>query len=147
MRSHHAGAACVRPLNFTLRRLRNRRAVLNAYPLFFALAGFVASALFSQRALTLMHADGKAALVDGSSSTRLLNLVAIAVFFALVEWRPLFGWAFLGCAYLAPGTRSLFRLRHLNLPPRAARLLLVGNASAVVGIALCALIFALRTLR
>jgi hypothetical protein len=120
--------------------------VLNAYPLFFVLAGFVASALLSERALSLMHADAKVALLDASSGTRLLNLVAIGMFFALVLWRPLFGWVFLGCAYLGLGIRSLFRLRRLDLPPHAARLLLIGNVSAVVGIALCAFIFALRAL-
>jgi hypothetical protein len=121
--------------------------LLNAYPLFFAFAGFVASALLFARALTLMHADAKAALVDSAARTRLLNLIAMGVFLALVLWRPLFGWSFLGCAYVGLGTRSLIRLKRLDLPPRAARLLAIGNLSAVVGIALCAFIFALRALR
>ena len=58
--------------------------LLKAYPLVFALAGFVASALLSERALTLMDADAKAALIDSSSRTRLLSLLAIGVFLALV---------------------------------------------------------------
>jgi hypothetical protein len=121
--------------------------MLNAYPLLFALAGLAASTLLYERALGLMPADAKAALIDASSRTRLLTLVAMVLFLALVLWRPLWGWAFLGCAYLGLGTRSLLRLRRLGLPPRAARLLLIGNASAVAGIALCAFIFALRALQ
>jgi hypothetical protein len=121
--------------------------VLNAYPLAFAFAGFVASALFYRRALAFMQADAKAALVDSSSHTNLLNLFAIGTFFALVLSRALFGWIFLGRAYLALGARSVVRLRRLNLPARAARLLLIGNCTAVVGIATCAFIFARRALR
>jgi len=120
--------------------------LLNAYPLFFALAGFVAAALFSERALALMDAGAKAALIDSLSSTRLLTLLVLGVFLGLVLWRPLFGWAFLGFAYLGLGARSLLRLRRLNLPPRSARLILIGNMSAVLGITLCAFIFALRAL-
>jgi hypothetical protein len=119
----------------------------NAYPFIFALAGFVASALLTERALRLMPTDAKAALADSTSGTRLLNLLALGVFFALVLWRPLLSWAFFGCAYLGLGARSLSRLRRLELPPRAARLLLIGNVSAVAGIALCAFIFALRALQ
>jgi hypothetical protein len=120
--------------------------LLNAYPLFFALAGFVAAALFSERALALMDAGAKAALIDSLSSTRLLTLLVLGVFLGLVLWRPLFGWAFLGFAYLGLGARSLLRLRRLDLPPRSARLILIGNMSAVLGITLCAFIFALRAL-
>jgi hypothetical protein len=121
--------------------------ISKAYPLFFVLAGFVASTLFYRRALTFMHADAKAALVDASSRTRMLSLFAVTVFLVLVLWRPLFGWTFLGCAYLGLGARSFFRLRRLDLPSQAARLLLIGNVSAVVGITLCAYIFAMRALR
>jgi len=119
----------------------------NVYPLFLALAGFVASTLLYQRALTQMHAEAKAALIDASSRTRILTLLAIAIFLVLVLWRPFFGWAFLGCAYLGLCARSVVRLRRLDLPSRAARLLLIGNVSAVVGITLCAYIFAMRALR
>jgi hypothetical protein len=120
--------------------------LLNVYPLFFALAGFVAAALLSERALALMDAGAKAALIDSLSSTRLLTLLVLGVFLGLVLWRPLFGWAFLGFAYLGLGARSVLRLRRLNLPPRSARLILIGNMSAVVGMTLCAFIFALRAL-
>lgn len=116
----------------------------NAYPLFIAFAGFVAASLLSRRALALMDASSKAALLDSLVSTRLLSLLAAGAFVALVLWRPLFGWVFLGCAYLGLGVRSLARLRQLSLPPRSARLILIGNLTAVAGIALCALIFALR---
>jgi len=107
----------------------------------------VASALLYERALSLMHADAKAALIDASSRTRMLTLLVVGVFCALVLWRPLFGWTFLGCGYLGLGARSVLRLRRLGLPPRAASLLLMGNISAVVGITICAFIFALRALR
>lgn len=115
--------------------------------MFFALAWLIASTLLYQRALALMDADAKAALTDSSSGTRFLNLLAVGVFLLLVLWRPLSGWAFLGCAYVGLGARSFFRLRRLALPPRAARYLLIGNMSAVVGIATCAFIFALRALQ
>jgi hypothetical protein len=93
-----------------------------------------------------MQPDAKAALVDSSSRTNLLNVLTIGVFTALVLWRPLFGWIFLGAAYLGLFVRSVFRLRRLNLPTEAARLLLIGNLPAVAGITLCAFIFALRAL-
>jgi hypothetical protein len=120
---------------------------LNAYPLFFVVIGFVASTLLYERALKLMDANAKAALIDASARTRLFNLAAIVVFLALVLWRPLLGWTFLGCAYLCLGIRSFFRLRRLALRPHAARLLLMGNVSAVLGVALCAFIFVERGLR
>jgi hypothetical protein len=114
---------------------------------FFLLAGFLASALLSRRALTLMPADTKAALVDASSSTRLLGLVGMGVFLGLVLWRPLVGWAFLGCTYLGLGVRSVFRLKGLDLPSGAARIVLIGNVCAVAGVVLCSFIFVLRALQ
>ncbi len=120
--------------------------ILNAYPVLFVLAGLAASTVLTERALALMPADAKVALVDSSSSTRIFSLIIACVFIALLLWRPLAGWPFLGGAYIALGVRSFFRLRRLNLPPRAARLVLLGNVSAVAGIALCALIFSLRAL-
>jgi hypothetical protein len=121
--------------------------LLIIYPILFALAGFVGSALLSARALALMSADDKAALVDASSRTRLLTVLAVAIFLLLMFWRPLYGWVFLGFAYLGLGIRSIFRLRGLALPPKAARLILIGNACSVTGIALCAFIFAIRALQ
>jgi hypothetical protein len=121
--------------------------LLNTYPLLLALAGFVAAALLSERALVYMDAGAKAALIDALSRTRLLTLLVMALFVVLVLWRPLFGWTFLGLAYLGLGARSLLRLRRLNLPPRSSRLILIGNVTAVAGITLCAFIFALRALR
>ena len=120
--------------------------LVRAYPLLFVLAGYVAATLLYRRALVLMQPDAKAALVDASSSTRLLNLAVIALFFALLFWRPPLAWVFLGCAYLALGIRSVFRLERLNLPVPAARLILMGNIAGVAGITLCALVFALRAL-
>ncbi len=77
-----------------------------------------------------MQADAKAALVDSSSRTNVLNLFAMGTFFALVFWRPLFAWTFLGCAYLGLGARSVIRLRRLHLPTQAAKLLQIGNITA-----------------
>lgn len=119
----------------------------NAYPILFVLAGFAASALLYRQAVSIMPADAKGALVDASSRTNLLNLLVIALFVALLLWRSLFGWIFLACAYLGLGIRSVLRLRGLNLPARAGRLVLLGNWAAVVGIVLCALIFVERALR
>lgn len=117
-----------------------------AYPLLFALAGFISSALFSERALSVMNAEDKAALIDSFASTRRLTLLVSASFVALIIWRPLIGWVFLGCAYTGLGIRSFARLGRLALPRRAARLLLIGNVSAVTGITLCSAIFAFRAL-
>ena len=134
------------PLNLIVRRLETLVSLLHGYPIFFAVAGFLASALLSTRAVSLMNADAKATLVDATASTRLLNVLAIVVFLGMMYWRPTFGWIFLGCAYLGLGARSVFRLKRLNLPPRAARLILIGNICAVAGIAVCAFIFAMRNL-
>jgi len=142
-----AGASA-RPLNFAVRRLRKRSAVLNAYyPVLIAVVGFIASALLTERALSLLQAEAKAALVDSSRSTRLLNLLVIAIFAALIFWRPLVAWVFIGCSFLALGVRSVFRLRRLGLPMTPSRLILAGNTLAVGGIVACALICALRTLQ
>jgi hypothetical protein len=116
----------------------------DAYPLFLALAGFAASAGLTQRALSQLQPAAKAALVDAAARTRMLGVLVIAVFFALLLWRPLPGWAFLGCAYLALGARSVVRLRRLGLPARPARLLLAGNLAAVAGVAACAFLIVLR---
>jgi hypothetical protein len=93
-----------------------------------------------------MDPGAKAALIDALSRTRMLTLLVLAVFLMLVLWRPLLAWTYLGFAYLGLGARSLLRLRRLNLPLRSARLILIGNMTAVAGIALCAFIFALRAL-
>jgi hypothetical protein len=118
----------------------------SAYPLLFVIAGFVAAALLYRRAVALLEDDARAALIASSSSTKSLNLLAMALFLALVLWRPLLGWIFLGCAYLGLLARSVLRLRRLELPARAARLVLMGNLAAVAGLTLCAFIFTLRAL-
>lgn len=115
------------------------------YPLFIALAGAAASALLSERALSLMQSDDKAALVDSAARTRMLVLLVVALFVALIVWRPFVAWVFLGCAYLGLGARMTLRLRRLRLPAAASRLLLTGQLLGVGGIVTCALIFALRT--
>jgi hypothetical protein len=122
-------------------------ALQGVYPAFFALGGVAASTLLLGRAFAHMNADAKAALIDASSGTRLLNVLVLGLFFGLVLWRPPIGWIFLACAYLVLGARSIFRLRRLDLPRRAARLILIGNVCAVVGVAACAFLFAVRTLR
>jgi len=137
-----------RPLNFTVRRLGRRSAVLSVYyPFFIAFFGLIASALLSERALSLMQADAKVALMDSSASTRLLNLLVIVIVAGLMFWRPLVAWVFLGCSFFGLGVRSVFRLRRLRLPVTASRLILAGNILAVGGIVACALIYALRTLQ
>lgn len=121
--------------------------MVSAYPILFVLAGFAASTLFYRQAVSIMPAQAKGAPVDASSRTNMLSLLVIALFVALLLWRPLFGWIFLACAYVCLGARSVLRLRGLNLPARAGRWVLVGNWAAVVSIVLCALIFARRALR
>lgn len=115
------------------------------YPLIIAFAGVAASALLSERALSLLRPDAKAALVDSFSGTRLLNLLVMTLFVALMFWRPLVAWVFLGCSFLSLGAGSILRLRRLRLPAAASRLLFTGRILAVGGIVACALIYVLRT--
>lgn len=120
--------------------------MIRFYPILFVIAGFAASTLLTDRALGLMGPDAKAALVDASSSTRQISLLVIAIFVGLVLWQPLYGWIFLGCAYLGLGLRSILRLKRLPVPPAAARLILAANASAIAGIVAATVVFALRAL-
>ena len=121
--------------------------MLNYYPLFIALAGFVVSALLSQRALSLMQPDAKVALVDASASTRLISMLVAAIFVGLIIWRPVVAWAFLGVAYVCLAVRSILRVQRLNLPVPVARLLHTANLTACVGMVICACIFELRALQ
>jgi len=127
--------------------VRHRHAaMLNFYPLFIALAGFVVAALLSQRALSLMQPGAKVALMDASAPTRLLNILVAALFVALIIWRPVVAWAFLGIAYIWLAVRSILRVQHLNLPASISRLLHAANLAACVGMLICACIFELRAL-
>jgi hypothetical protein len=65
------------------------------YPLFIALGAFGVAALLSERAISLMQPDAKAALVDASARTRVLNILVAAVFIGLLLWHPIAGWVFL----------------------------------------------------
>jgi len=121
--------------------------MLNYYPLFIALAGFVVAALLSQRALSLMQPDAKIALMEASASTRLITILVAAVFVGLIIWRPVVAWAFLGVAYICLAVRSILRVQHLNLPVSISRLLHAANLTACVGMLICACIFELRALQ
>ncbi len=120
--------------------------MLDYYPLFLALAGFVIAALLSERALSQMQPDAKLALIAASASTRLLSILVAAVFVGLIVWRPIVAWAFLGAAYIGLAVRSIPRVRHLNLPASISRLLHAANLSACAGMLICACIFELRAL-
>jgi hypothetical protein len=121
--------------------------MLNYYPLFIALAGFVVAALLSERVLSLLQPDAKVALVDAAASTRLLNILVAAVFVGLIIWRPVVAWAFLGVAYIGLAVRSIIRVQHLNLPVSISRLLHTANLTACVGMLICACIFELRAIQ
>ena len=121
--------------------------MLNYYPLFIALAGFVVAALLSQRALSLMQPDAKVALMDASAPTRLLSILVSAVFVGLIIWRPVVAWAFLGIAYFCLAVRSILRVQHLHLPVSISRFLHAANLTACVGMVICACIFELRALQ
>ena len=121
--------------------------MLNFYPLFIALTGFGVAALLSSRALSLMEPDAKAALVDASASTRILTILVAAVFIALIIWRPVVAWAFLGAAYICLAVRSILRLQRLNLPVSISRLLHAANFTACLGMSICACIYELRALQ
>ena len=120
--------------------------MVNYYPLFIALAGFIVAGLLSQRAVSRMQPDAKVALVDASASTRMLSILVAAVFVGLIIWRPVVAWAFLGAAYICLGVRSIFRLQRLKFPVPISRLLHAGNLTACAGMAICACIFELRAL-
>jgi hypothetical protein len=121
--------------------------MLNYYPLFIALAGFVVAALLSQRALSLMQPDAKVALMNASARTRLLTILVAAAFVVLIIWRPVVAWAFLGIAYLWLAVRSILRVQTLHLPIAISRLLNAANLTACVGMVICAGIFGLRALQ
>ena len=121
--------------------------MLNFYPLFIALAGFVVGAVLSERALSLMQPDAKVALVDASAPTRLLNILVAVVFLGLIIWRPVVAGAFMGVAYIYLAIRSILRVQHLNLPVSISRLLHTANLTACVGMLICACIFELRALQ
>jgi hypothetical protein len=121
--------------------------MINYYPLFIVLAAFVVGALLTQRALSLMQPEAKLALVEASARTRLLNILVAAVFIGLIVWRPVVAWAFLGVAYFCLAVRSIFRLRHLNLPVSISRLIYAANITVCVGMMICACIFELRALQ
>jgi hypothetical protein len=121
--------------------------MLNYYPLFIALAGFVVAALLSQRALSLMQPDAKVALMNASAPTRLLTILVAAVFVGLIIWRPVVAWAFLGIAYFCLAVRSILRVQQLRLPAPISRLLHAANLTACVGMVICASIFGLRALQ
>ena len=121
--------------------------MLNYYPLFIVLAGFVVGALLTQRALALMQPEAKLALVDASARTRFVNILVAAVFIGLIVWRPVVAWAFLGVAYFSLAVRSIFRLRRLNLPVAISQLLHAANITVCVGMIICACIFELRALQ
>jgi hypothetical protein len=121
--------------------------MLNFYPLFIALAGFVIAALLSERAISQMQPDAKVALMEASARTRLLNILVAALFVALIIWRPFVAWAFLGVAYTGLAVRSIPRVQRLNLPVSNARLLHAANLTACVGMLICACIFGLRALQ
>jgi hypothetical protein len=121
--------------------------MLNFYPLFIALAGFVVAAVLTERALSSLQPDAKAALVDASARTRLLTILVAAVFVGLIIWRPVVAWAFLGVAYIGLAVRSIPRVQRLKLPVSAARLLHAANLTACACISICACIFELRALQ
>jgi hypothetical protein len=121
--------------------------MLNLYPLFIALAGFVIAAVLTERSLSLMQPDAKVALVDAAARTRLLSILVAVVFVGLIIWRPGMAWAFLGVAYIGLAVRSILRVRRLNLPVSASRLLHTANLTACIGMIVCAGIFELRALQ
>jgi hypothetical protein len=121
--------------------------MLNYYPLFIALIGFVVAALLSERALSLMQPEAKIALIDASASTRMLSILVAAVFVGLILWRPIVAWAFLGAAYVGLAVRSILRVRRLNLPLSISRILHTANLSACAGMLICACIYELRALQ
>jgi hypothetical protein len=140
-------AIAATPRRSTLSLDAGHAAMLNYYPLFIALTGFVVAAALTQRALLLMQPDAKVALMDASASTRFLTILVTAVFIGLIIWRPVVAWVFLGVAYFCLAVRSIVRVQYLHLPTSISRLLQAANLTACFGMVICACIFGLRALQ
>ena len=123
-----------------------RIAISTLYPLLIAFVGFALAALLSERALTLLKPQEKAALLDAFARARLLTLFVAGLFIVLMLWHQVIAWIFIGCAYVVlPGYAAL-RLQRLYLPANAAARLLAAQFAAALGVLVCALIFVTRTL-
>jgi len=127
-------------------RLIMRIAFSTLYPLLIAFTGFGFAALLSERALKLLKAQDKAALVDALARTRLLTLFAAGLFVVLLLWQQVIAWIFIGCAYLVLASYAALRLQRLYLPPNVSGRLLAAHFAAALGVVVCALIFLTRTL-
>jgi hypothetical protein len=121
--------------------------MLNFYPLFIALGGFMVAALLTERALSLMQPEAKVALTDAAAATRLLSILVAAGFVGLIIWRPIVAWVFLGVAYICLAVRSVLRVRRLNLPASISRLLHTANLTACLAMVTCAGIYTLRAIQ
>jgi hypothetical protein len=137
----------VDPIKGRGKALESNIAMLNFYPLFIALAGFIVAALLQERAISRMQPDAKAALVDASARSRLLNILVAVLFLGLLIWRPIIGWVFLGVAYTYLAGRSIIRVHHLNFPVPVSRLMTTAHLAVGLGMLICASIFALRALQ
>jgi hypothetical protein len=119
-------------------------AIYNFYPLFIAVAGVGIAAVLSERALTLLQADAKGALIDAFARVRWMNLVGVSLFAALLLWRVPIAWAALGVEYTLLSAWSVLRVRALKLPQAVSSRLIASVVLRALGIATCAFIYAVR---
>jgi hypothetical protein len=114
------------------------------FPIFILLAAFAVSALTSERAIAQLSPEARSVLVAAAARTRVIALGVLGIFVALMAWRPIVAWVFLGGSFLGLGVRMTLRLRRLRFPPRAARLLLAGQWTGVGGIEVVSVMYAMR---
>jgi hypothetical protein len=114
------------------------------YPLFIALVGFGIATVLSERALKLLPADTKSALIDAFAHVRWLNLFGAAVFLVLLIWRVRVAWIVLALEYTALGIWSATKAHRLNLPGAVAKRLITAMLARSLGLAICAVIYVVR---
>jgi hypothetical protein len=119
-------------------------AIFNFYPLFIALVGFGVGTVLSERALALLPADTKGALIDAFSRVRWLNFAGAALFLVLMLWNLRIAWIVLALEYTTLGVWSALKAYRLKLPGAVAKRLITAMLARSLGLATCAVIYVVR---
>jgi hypothetical protein len=120
------------------------RSLFNFYPFLLAVAGFGIAAVLSERALALLPADAKGALIDAFRPERWMNFLGVAVFAALLLWCIQVAWVVCGLEYTALGVWSALKVHRLKLPETVSARLIMAMLVRALGIAVLAAIYASR---
>jgi hypothetical protein len=114
------------------------------YPLLIALVGFGVAMVLSERAIALLPADTKSALIDAFAHVRWLNFFGVALFFVLLLWRVRVAWIALALEYTALSIWSASKVHRLKLPEAVAKRLITAMLARSLGLAICAVIYVVR---